>query len=191
MVAGSRGDVRGFSLIEAAAAMAVVCILLAGVAPLVVQALRSAEAVRTRTMTAMLASARMEQLLALPWAVVETAGGGVEAYSDYSSNLSPAMPSAGGPGLAATPDSTLLSNADGHADFLDARGQWVGDGTDYPPTAAYVRRWTVAPLGSDADTLVLRVLVSPATADRLAQPRSGTPLPGDTWLTSVRTRVRQ
>lgn len=184
-------ECRGFSLLEAAFAVSVVSILLAGVVPLIAQASRVAAHARTQTMTAVFAAARMEQLLALPWAFIETPGGTLEALSDFSTDLANEVPSTGGAGLSATPAATLLSNAAGHADFLDAQGVWIGAGIEYPPGAAYVRRWAVTPLPGDPETLVFRVVVAPAIADRLAQPRSGAMVPGETWLDSVRTRTRQ
>jgi len=75
--------------------------------------------------------------------------------------------------LSLSPPAALASNIAGFVDFLDCAGRVVAAGLSPPPTACFVRRWSVEPLAaSPASTLVLQVLVlsaasSPITA-RLA-----------------------
>ena len=73
----------------------------------------------------------------------------------------------------------------------DAQGNWVGTGTTPPPTAAFVRRWSIQPLPTNPNnTLVLQVLVSPLSNEqaRQASEFSRTRMAGDALLISVKTR---
>ena len=75
--------------------------------------------------------------------------------------------------LSLSPPAALASNVAGFVDFLDCSGRVVATGLSPPPSACFVRRWSVEALAaSPASTLVLQVLVlsaasSPITA-RLA-----------------------
>jgi hypothetical protein len=64
-----------------------------------------------------------------------------------------------------SPPDTLDRNVPGYVDFLDAAGRWVGSGATKPAAAVFVRRWNVAAVGGDPDTLVLRAVVTLAAAD--------------------------
>jgi Tfp pilus assembly protein PilV len=71
----------------------------------------------------------------------------------------------------------------GNLEYLDAHGNIVGSRSG----SVYVRRWSVAPLSSDADLLAIQVDVSPCRA------RSGATNCGDAMsharLASVRSRT--
>ena len=61
---------------------------------------------------------------------------------------------------AASPANAWSVDTPGHLEYLDARGNVTGGG----PGRAYVRRWSVAPLPSDANLLAVQVEVAPCRA---------------------------
>lgn len=70
-------------------------------------------------------------------------------------------------------------NAGGGADFLDARGQWLGEGETPPGGAAYLRRWSVDLLPDRVDgAATLQVWVTLASGGEAAR------------LIGIRTRMR-
>ena len=77
-----------------------------------------------------------------------------------------------------------------YVDYLDRDGRWVGAGSQPPAGTAFVRRWSVSPLGvPGGDALLLQVVVvairvrgRAATLD--LRPKD----PGVTWLATVRVR---
>lgn len=172
---------RGFSIIEATIAMSLLAIGVAALAQLTIASGRANAASRQATIAQQAASERMEQLRALAF----TSDGGVVPVTDWSSDLTTTPASTSGVGLASAP-STLAANTPGYCDFLDADGRWLAGGTRSPVGAAWVRRWSVTPVDSLADTLVLRVIVIPATAAR-AEVAAASNMNG-AWLVAMRTR---
>jgi prepilin-type N-terminal cleavage/methylation domain-containing protein len=169
----------GFTILEVLIALVLLATAVAGVASLVSVGTKSGDAARRKTMATLLATQKMEQLLALTWRF-DPAGSGLPD-SDTTSDLSFDPPQAGGSGLDPSPASSLQSNTAGYADFLDGAGRWVGRGTFAPPDAVFARRWSVQALPLDADGRVIQVLVE--TVGRRATV-GGAPV----VLTSVRTR---
>ncbi len=167
---------RGFTLVEVLVALAVLAITAAGVASLFALAIRNARAAREQTTTVVLATEKVEELLALTWGYDALTAGSV---SDFSTDLGRSPPDASGNGLAASPAGSLEVNTPGYVDYLDARGVWVGTGAAPPAAAVYLRRWHIEALPADPDTLILRVLASPIVRDVVAappgQPRSRRP----------------
>lgn len=96
------------------------------------------------------------------------------------------------PELATSPLNALFENIDGHVDYLDEQGQPVGTGPQPPASAVYVRRWAVRPLATARDdTLVLQVIVVPlANGDRATGAAASGRGPGESLLTTARTRMR-
>ena len=82
-----RRDTRGFTLIEVAIAVAVLVIVLAGVAGVWAMAAASTRAAREQTLAMQLARDKLEQLAALTWAVRSVGGVDVLA-SDVTTNVS-------------------------------------------------------------------------------------------------------
>jgi hypothetical protein len=104
--------------------------------------------------------------------------------------LSVDPPASGGGGLQASPESALDANTPPFVDYLDARGNWVGNGANPPPDTVYIRRWAIMPLPTNPNTpLVLLVMVTPLRREvgRDAQGGPGR-LQDDTRLVSVKTR---
>lgn len=153
----SRDD--GFTLVEVLVAIILLAIMALGVAQMFVLAVRTNQAARHQTSTTILAAQKMEQLRGLTWGYDED-GLGLPA-SDTSTDLSANPPTAGGPGLDPSPTDSLAWNAPGYVDYLDARGNWVGNGGTPPPAAVYIRRWSIEPLPTNPNnTLILQVLVT-------------------------------
>ncbi len=134
---------RGFSLLEVLIAAAVVAATIATLAQLVVLATAANARATTTTMATVLAAQKMEQLRSLEWSFDRVEG----PVSD--------------PRLAASPSDSLRKNSAGFCDFVDRNGQSLGERTDPPAGAVYVRRWSIEPLPADPDNvLVLQVLVT-------------------------------
>jgi prepilin-type N-terminal cleavage/methylation domain-containing protein len=161
-----RSGERGFTLVEVLVAMLVLAAAAASTAVLFAATTASTRHARNQTWSAMLAMDKMEQLRALAWRY----GANGAPVSDMTTDLSVDPPSSGGPGLATAGADVLERNATGYVDYLDGAGRWVGTGITAPPTATYLRRWSVEPLSpSLPDTLLLQVLVTTVVpaADRV------------------------
>jgi len=119
----------------------------------------SLQLARETSVATVLAMRKMEQLSAAVWAIDSTGAPITDTSSDFSA--APPPPPSGGLGLSASPPWSLVQNCMGFVDYLDASGEWLGNGTDAPPGTAFVRRWSIEPAASDADSLVVQVLVVP------------------------------
>ena len=149
-------DPRGFTLIEVLLAMTLLVIGVSTLASLAAIATRANTAARTTTRASLLATQKMEQLRALTWGY-DAAG---RPIADTTTDLTAFPPGGGGVGLSVSPAGALVQNTFGYYDFLDASGTPVGDGTDPPAQATFVRRWSVEPLPSNpVNALVLHVRV--------------------------------
>ena len=68
---------------------------------------------------------------------------------------------AGGKGLSPHTDNTLQGNTDGYVDYLDHYGRTLGGGTVIPGNTAFIRRWSVEPLPTNPNNvIILQVLVT-------------------------------
>lgn len=160
------GSDGGLTLIEVLFAMAILLTVAVSLAPLFVTAARVNLDARTQTAAIAMAVQKVEQLRSLTW---------------------------GCPALSPSPPGSLQINTTGYVDYLDPFGNPVGTGLGPPPTARYVRRWSVEPLAADPDdTLVLQVLVTTVATDRARQAKPGEQ-PGQPTdgvrMVSVRTRM--
>jgi hypothetical protein len=183
----------GVTLVEVMIAVAILITIALGVAQLMAMATRAMSRGRVHTTAVILAAAKMEELRSLAWTFEPNAPGAPALpRSDRETDLSLPDRPPGGRGLQPSPPGTLATNTPQYVDFMDASGRWAGNDTNAPATAAFVRRWAVAPLPEDPDrSLVLHVLVS-TVADESARGaawrrRSGT----EALLVSVRTRRAQ
>ena len=177
----------GFTLVETLVSALLLTVAAAGIAQLTMLAADASAAARARTVTALLAAQKMEQLRSLLWA--RDADGGV--LSDRYTDVSREPFSASGNGLSVTTAGTLERNIDGYVDYLDAAGAWIGGGSEPPQGAVYLRRWAVLALEQDPqDTRVLIVLAATIKEERSIAGRPGPRprLPEDTILVSLRTR---
>lgn len=74
---------------------------------------------------------------------------------------------------------SLSANLAGYSDFVAIDGSFAGAGAPAPQSAAYLRRWSVAPAPFDPATLVLQVMAT----------RVGRPAARDVHLISLFSRV--
>ena len=148
---------RGFSLIEVLVATTVTTIGTLSLAQLCAMSMRMNQGAHATTVATVLASQKMEQLRALAW----TSDALGVPISDLATDTT-VVPhsSSGGTGLTVSPPGTLGVNTPGYCDFLDENARTLGGGTTPPPTAAFVRRWSIGP-GSPApsDTLAIQISV--------------------------------
>jgi prepilin-type N-terminal cleavage/methylation domain-containing protein len=187
--AKSSSSSAGFSLVEVVVAMGILTVVSLGVAQLFGAATRVNIIARGQTSTTMLAEQKMEQIRSLTWGY-DTNGQGLPA-TDSITDLSTYPTTQNGRGLDPSPTDSLEQNTAGFVDFVDAGGAWVGTGATPPPTAVYIRRWSIQPLPINPNnTLVIQVLVTPIAneAARLATSNPRVRMAGDTLLVTVKTR---
>jgi len=177
----------GFSLIEVLFAMVILMIAALGLAQMFAVAIQRNAGARHQTSTTVLGVQKMEQLRALTWGFDPINPG--MPISDVSTDLASDPPGGSGKGLNPSPTNSLDVNTQGYVDFLDKHGQWVGTGSTPPPTAQYIRRWSIQPLPTNPNnTLVLQVLVTPVYREQQQAGGTRTRQADDTLLTTVKTR---
>ena len=186
-----RSNNSGFSLMEVVVSMGLLSAVSLGVAQLFAVSSKANLVARGYTSTTAMAEQKMEQLRSLTWGFDLLEQG--LPLSDTTSNLSYTPPQQNGSGLNPSPTNALDQNGSGYFDYLDATGGYVGTGTTAPTTAVYVRRWSIQPLPTNPNnTIILQVLVTPVVNERARQAESSSPartrLPGDSLLTTVKTR---
>ena len=167
----------GFGLLEVLIAAGLIIGLAAGTAQLTVTSINAIDDAGRLTQGLLLAAQKMEQMQSLEWRYDAS---GLVAVSDLTTDLSRDPPSAGGPGLQASPPDSLQRNMPPYVDYLDGRGAWVGTGSRPPAGAAFVRRWSVQ--GGPPpfpDLLALDVVVLPL---RLAESSGGALAPNQPGL---------
>jgi prepilin-type N-terminal cleavage/methylation domain-containing protein len=175
---------RGFTLVEVVIAVSILCVAVLTVAQLLAIGTEGMALARAQTLSATLASGRLEQLRAL---VFEFDAAGTR-MTDLMTDLSVRDPSPGGSGLASTGTDSLQTSTAGFVDYLDAYGQWVGNGTSAPAGAVFVRRWSIDPWGGSPDALVVQVLVRPVSQGITVAVRRGR---AETRLTSIFVRTHR
>jgi prepilin-type N-terminal cleavage/methylation domain-containing protein len=179
---------RGFSLVEVLFALVVLSVTVSGLAHLFTLAAYTNARARATTYAAVLAQQKMEQLRSLAYGF--DPGGGAVTDVDTDITVQPEFPG-GGAGLQSSPPGALAADTAGYVDYVDARGASLGGAAAAPPPGtAYIRRWSVEPLPSSVNTMVLQVLVMRAGHRNAADNRVG---PGrrsaeQARLVSVKTR---
>lgn len=171
---------RGFSVIEVLIALALLSVAVLGGVQLVVMAIEAMGAARSQSLSAVLASARLEDLRGLTFDFDEL---GVRS-TDVQTDLSTTPRTLAGTGLAT--GGSITANVAGFVDHLDARGGWVGTGPDAPPTAAFTRRWSISPGLAVPDLLVVEVVVFRVATRPTAA--AGRYLPGSAYMVTVFSR---
>lgn len=150
---------RGFTLVEVLVATTLLTVAALGGMQLIAFATRMMSAARIASITAGLASGRMEQLRSLRFEY-DASGARVR---DLSTNLATEPAGGGGPGLTPAGAASLDASVNGYADFLDRNGIWIAAGSAPPPGTAFVRRWSID-ADPGGDLLVLQVLVRPVAS---------------------------
>jgi len=172
--------------------MGLLTVVSLGVAQLFALSTRANVIAKGATSTTAMAEQKLEQLRGLTWGF-DLAGQGIPD-SDTTTNLTVTPPTHDGSGLNPSPSDSLEQNTTGFVDFLDGGGNWVGTGSTPPPSAVYIRRWSIQPLPTNPNnTLVIQVLVTPVTNEqaRVASQFTRTRMAGDALLVTVRTRKAQ
>ena len=189
-LARSTSSERGFSLAETLFATGILMAVALGVAQLFAVATQANRGAKGQTSTAILAAQKMEQLRGLTWGF-DTTGLGLP-ITDTTTDLSVEPATNTGNGLDPSPAGTLQNNVPGFVDYLDQFGVWVGTGAQPPPTAVYIRRWSIEPLPTNPNnTLVLQVMVTTVQTEGSRAIGPGAErwrLTNDAWIVGVRTR---
>jgi type II secretory pathway pseudopilin PulG len=148
----------GFSIVEVLVATGLLASALVALAQLFAIATSTNAAARTSTLTMMLAEQKIEQLRALQY-TFDRAGLPVQ---DTETDLAVYPPAAtGGKGLSPHTENTLQANTDGYVDYLDPYGRTLGGGTVIPDGTAFIRRWSVEPLPTNPNNvIILQVMVT-------------------------------
>lgn len=187
------GGAAGFSLIEVLVSVSLLSLVSLGVAQLFAVSTKANMSSKGTTSTALLAVQKMEQLRSLTWGYdLSSSALGLPA-TDTTTDLSLPTPSGGGAGLNPSPGNTLTANVQGYVDYLDQNGAWVGNGSQAPGNASYIRRWAITPLPTNPNnTLVFQVRVTTVAQDRALAGQLPTSQSGlDSWLVSLKTRKAQ
>jgi prepilin-type N-terminal cleavage/methylation domain-containing protein len=171
---------RGFSMIEVLISVALLSVAVLGGVQLVATSVQAISAARSQNLSVILASARLEDLRGLTYEFDDL---GV-ASTDLQTDLSATPRTLAGAGLAT--GGSIAASVAGYADHLDGRGHWVGAGNAVPSTAAYTRRWSIAPSVVAPDCLVLEVLVFPVAARPTGA--SGRDVPGAAHMVTLLAR---
>ena len=160
-------------------AAAIVVGLAAGVAHIAVLTSAAVQTSGAQGRALFLAVQKIEQLRSLAW----TFDGDLQPVSDDSTSLAFDPPAPGGRGLQPSGPVTGPGGGD-YVDYLDRDGRWVGAGSQPPAGTAFVRRWSVSPLGvPGGDALLLQVVVVATRVRGRAATLDLRPNdPGVTWL---------
>lgn len=153
-----RKSEAGFSIVEVLVATGLLATALVALAQLFAIATATNQAARNSTLTMMMAEQKIEQLRALQY-TFDRAGLPVQ---DTATDLAVYPPAgAGGKGLSPHTDNTLQANTDGYVDYLDHWGRTLGGGTVIPDNTAFIRRWSVEPLPTNPNNvIILQVMVT-------------------------------
>ena len=155
----SRKSEAGFSIIEVLVATGLLASALVALAQLFAIATATNAAARNSTLTMLLAEQKIEQLRGLQY-TFDRAGLPVQ---DTTTDTAVYPPVAGGKGLAphTQNENTLQDNYEGYVDYLDHWGRTLGGGSVIPDNTAYIRRWSVEPLPTNPNNIIiLQVLVT-------------------------------
>ena len=144
---------------------------------------------RSSTITMVLAEQKIEQLRALQYTFDRTG----LPVQDTETDLAVYPPAAtGGKGLSPHTDNTLQANTDGYVDYLDHYGRTLGGGTVIPGNTAFIRRWSVEPLPTNPNNVViLQVLVTRQRDRGLGDAGSVARGPQEARLLTIKSRKVQ
>jgi type II secretory pathway pseudopilin PulG len=154
----TRRTEAGFSIVEVLVATGLLASALVALAQLFAIATATNAAARNSTITMVLAEQKIEQLRALQYTFDNTG----LPVQDTETDLAVYPPAAtGGKGLSPYTENTLQANTNGYVDYLDKWGRTLGGGTVIPDETAFIRRWSVEPLPTNPNNVViLQVLVT-------------------------------
>jgi len=154
----SRNRESGFSLVEVIIATGILATALVSLAQLFAVSTASNMSARNSGTALIYAEQKIEQLRALSY-TLDSAG---LPITDSTTDTSVYPPAAtGGTGLSPSTDNTLQSNTDGYVDYIDNIGRSLGGGETIPDNTAFIRRWSIEPLPTNPNNvIVIQVLVT-------------------------------
>ena len=148
----------GFSLVEVMVATGILATALVSLAQLFAVSTAANMSARNSGTAMIYAVQKMEQLRGLAY-TLDSNGLPVTDTTTDTSEYPPAA--TGGTGLSPATTNTLQANTTGYVDYLDHLGRTLGGGTTELASAAYIRRWSVEPLPTNPNNvLILQVLVT-------------------------------
>jgi type II secretory pathway pseudopilin PulG len=185
----SRNSEAGFSIVEVLVATGLLAAALVALAQLFAIATTTNANARSSTVTMILAEQKIEQLRGLQY-TFDRVGLPVQ---DTATDLAVYPPAAtGGKGLSPHTDNTLQVNTDGYVDYLDHYGRTLGGGTVIPENTAFIRRWSVEPLPTNPNNVViLQVLVTRQRDRGVGDAGSVSRGPNEARLMTIKSRKVQ
>ena len=185
----SRNPEAGFSIVEVLVATGLLASALVALAQLFAIATTTNANARSSTITMILAEQKIEQLRGLQY-TFDRVGLPVQ---DTETDLAVYPPLAtGGKGLSPHTDNTLQVNTDGYVDYLDHYGRTLGGGTVIPENTAFIRRWSVEPLPTNPNNIViLQVLVTRQRDRGVGDAGSVSRGPNEARLMTIKSRKVQ
>jgi len=158
-------DRRGFTLVEAVVALALMTTVGVSVSTGLVASRAMAVHDRDQAIGRVAAQARLATLTSLAFHTIAGADGSAVGVTDTTTDVSGDPPGPGGTGLGESPADALWRDTSGYVDYLDATGRDLGRRTGARERAAYVRRWVIGRQGGGAgEVAVIAVLVAPVAA---------------------------
>ena len=140
-------DRRGFTLVEAVVALALVATVCVSVSTALVASRAMAVHDRDQAIGRVAAQARLATLTSLAFHTIAGADGLAVAVTDTTTDVSGEPPGPGGTGLGESPADALWRDRPGYVDYLDATGRDLGRRAGAREQAAYVRRWVIGSSG--------------------------------------------
>jgi type II secretory pathway pseudopilin PulG len=159
------GDGRGFTLVEAMVALALLVTVAVSVSTALVASRAMAVHAREQSIGRVAAQARLATLTSLAFHTIADVDGSAVAVTDTTTDVTVDPPGPGGTGLAESPSDALWRDTSGYVDYLDTMGRELGSRAGARERAAYVRRWAIGREGSGSGEVALfAVLVAPLAA---------------------------
>ena len=148
----------GFSLVEVMVATSILATALVALAQLFVISTASNHSARNSGTAMIYAQQKIEQLRGLAY-TLDSNGLPVTDVTTDTAEYPPAE--TGGTGLSPATTNTLQANTEGYVDYLDHLGRQLGGGATMLDNVAYIRRWSIEPLPTNPNNiLVIQVLVT-------------------------------
>jgi prepilin-type N-terminal cleavage/methylation domain-containing protein len=153
----------GFSLVEVMIATGILAAALVSLAQLFAISTASNHAARNSGTAMIYAEQKIEQLRALSY-TLDASGLPITDSTTDTSVYPPAV--TGGTGLSPSTDNTLQSNTDGYVDYLDTLGRSLGGGETIPDNTAFIRRWSIEPLPTNPNNVIIMQVLVTRSRDR-------------------------
>jgi prepilin-type N-terminal cleavage/methylation domain-containing protein len=153
----------GFSLVEVMIATGILATALVSLAQLFAISTATNLSARNSGTAMVYAQQKIEQLRGLSY----TLDGSGLPITDVTTDTSVYPPAvSGGTGLSPSTDNTLQSNTDGYVDYLDHIGRSLGGGETIPDNTAFIRRWSIEPLPTNPNNIIIIQVLVTRSRDR-------------------------